>query len=122
MYADGEVEYLARPGDYAEAVQARRRLSAAAEALEAQVSTLLRIGPLAASHAIEVAVGFVERIPKVFALIGEGVISPKSGEVALSRSRVLTAEQIGSSTGASLNGWRSSTSCFRSRRCGSSLT
>lgn len=94
MYADGEAEYLARPGDYAEAVQARRRLSAAAEAVEAQVSTLLRIGSAAASHAIETAVGFVERIPKVFALIGEGVIAPKAGEVALTRSRVLTGDQV----------------------------
>lgn len=94
MYADGEAEYLAQPGGYEEAVQARRRLSAAAEALEAQVSTLLRIGSAAAAHAIEKAVGFVERIPKVFALISEGVISPKAGEVALTRSRVLTAEQV----------------------------
>lgn len=93
MYADEEAEYLASPGAYAEAVQARRRLSAAAQSLEAQVSTLLRVGSAAAAHAIEVAVGLVERIPQVFALVGAGVISPKGGEVALARSRVLTGEQ-----------------------------
>ncbi|AUN41239.1 HNH endonuclease signature motif containing protein [Tsukamurella tyrosinosolvens] len=94
MYADDEAEYLAQPGDYVEAVQARRRLSAAAEALEAQASTAMRVGPSGAAHAIEVAVGLVERIPRILSLIGEGVISPKAGEVALTRSRVLSAEQV----------------------------
>ncbi|GAB3135229.1 hypothetical protein GCM10027289_28560 [Tsukamurella serpentis] len=94
MYADGEADYLSRPADFGEIVAARRRLAAAEVALGAQVATLLRVGPAAALHAIEVAVGFVERIPKVFALVGEGVLSPKAGEVALTRSRVLDHEQV----------------------------
>lgn len=93
MYADAEAQYLAGPGNYQEALEARRRLTAANEALEAQVSTLLRVGPTAAAHAIETAVGLIERLPRVFALIGQNVISPKAGEVALHRSRVLSDEQ-----------------------------
>ncbi|BDD82486.1 hypothetical protein TPB0596_22490 [Tsukamurella pulmonis] len=89
MYADDEAEYLARPAGFAEAVEARRRLSAAGVAVEAQVSTLLRLGPTAARLAIETAIGFVERLPRVFALIGENVISPKAGEAALRRSQAL---------------------------------
>ncbi len=42
---------------------------------------------------IDLAVAFVERLPRVFGLIGENVISSKAGEVALQRSEVLTAEQ-----------------------------
>lgn len=94
MYADDEAEYLARPGDFAEALEARRRLTAAGVALEAQVSTLLRLGSTAARIAIETAIGLVERLPKVFALIGENVISPKAGEAALHRSRALDGEQV----------------------------
>lgn len=94
MYADDEAEYLARPGDFAEALEARRSLTAAGVALEAQVSTLLRLGSTAARIAIETAIGLVERLPKVFALIGENVISPKSGEAALHRSRALDGEQV----------------------------
>nr|WP_248492278.1 DUF222 domain-containing protein [Tsukamurella sp. PLM1] len=94
MYADQEAEYLAGPGDYAAAVAARRRLSAAAEALQAQVSTLLRVGQTAASHVIEVAIGMVERVPQVFALVGRNVISAKAAETALGASRTLTAEQV----------------------------
>lgn len=94
MYADDEAEYLARPGDFVEALEARRSLTAAGVALEAQVSTLLRLGSTAARIAIETAIGLVERLPKVFALIGENVISPKSGEAALHRSRALDGEQV----------------------------
>ncbi|WP_102102005.1 HNH endonuclease signature motif containing protein [Tsukamurella tyrosinosolvens] len=94
MYADDEAEYLARPGDFAEALEARRSLTAAGVALEAQVSTLLRLGSTAARIAIETAIGLVERLPKVFALIGENVISPKAGEAALHRSRALDGEQV----------------------------
>lgn len=93
MYADDEAEYLARPGDLTGAVEARRSLTAAGAALEAQVSTLLRLGSTAARLAIETAIGFVERLPRVFALIGENVISPKAGEAALHRSRALDGEQ-----------------------------
>ncbi|WP_336670176.1 HNH endonuclease signature motif containing protein [Tsukamurella sp. USMM236] len=94
MYADDEAEYLARPGDFAEALEARRSLTAAGVALEAQVSTLLRLGSTAARIAIETAIGLVERLPKVFALIGENVISPKAGEAALHRSRALDGVQV----------------------------
>lgn len=94
MYADGEAQYLARPGDFAEALEARRSLTAAGVALEAQVSTLLRLGSTAARIAIETAIGLVERLPQVFALIGENVISPKAGEAALHRSRALDGEQV----------------------------
>ncbi|WP_415851498.1 DUF222 domain-containing protein [Tsukamurella ocularis] len=89
MYADDEAEYLAQPAGFAEAVEARRRLTAAGVAVEAQVSTLLRLGSTAARIAIETATGFVERLPKVFALIGENVISPKAGEAALRRAQAL---------------------------------
>ncbi len=94
MYADDEAEYLARPANYREAVEARRRLAAAEIALSAQISTLLRVGSSAAVHAVEVAVGLIERLPTVFALIGENVISPKAAELALGRSRVLSADQV----------------------------
>ncbi len=94
MYADDEAEFLAGPGDFAEAVEARRRLTAAGVAVEAQVSTLLRLGPAAARLAIETAIGFVERLPGVFALIGENVISSKAGEAALHRSRALDGVQV----------------------------
>ncbi|BDH57668.1 hypothetical protein MTP03_26070 [Tsukamurella sp. PLM1] len=94
MYADDEAAYLARPGEYAEAVEARRRLAAAEEALDAQVSTLLRMGSAAARHAVETAIGLVERVPKVFGLVGENVISPKAAEAALCRARALGAEQV----------------------------
>lgn len=94
MYADDEAEYLARPANYREAVEARRRLAAAEIALSAQISTLLRVGSSAAVHAVEVAVGLIERLPQVFALIGENVISPKAAELALGRLRVLSADQV----------------------------
>lgn len=94
MYADDEAAYLARPGEYAEAVEARRRLAAAEEALDAQVSTLLRMGSAAARHAVETAIGLVERVPKVFGLVGENVISPKAAEAALCRARALGADQV----------------------------
>lgn len=94
MYADDEAEYLAQSATFVDAVQARRELTAAGTALEAQVSTSLRLGPAAARLAIETAVGFVERLPKVFALIGQNVISPKAGEAALRRSHALDEVQV----------------------------
>ncbi|WP_343953073.1 HNH endonuclease signature motif containing protein [Tsukamurella spumae] len=94
LYADDEAQYLAQPANYREAVQARQRLAAAEVALSAQISTLLRVGPAAAVHVVEVAVGLIERLPKVFGLIGANVITPKAAETVLGRSRVLTAEQV----------------------------
>ncbi|WP_175399904.1 HNH endonuclease signature motif containing protein [Tsukamurella pseudospumae] len=94
LYADDEAQYLARPANYREAVEARQRLAAAEVALSAQISTLLRLGSTAAVHVVEVAVGLIERLPKVFGLIGENVITPKAAEIALGRSRVLSASQV----------------------------
>lgn len=93
MYADREAEFLAQPADFAAVVEARRSLAAAENDLQAQVSTLLRLGSTATATVIETAVGYVDRLPGVFALIGENVISPKAGEEALRCSRVLTGEQ-----------------------------
>lgn len=71
----------------------RRELSLAYEAVKAEISAALRIGSSATETVIEQAVGFVERLPRVFALIGRNVLSPRGGMEALSRARALTGAQ-----------------------------
>ncbi|TWS19850.1 DUF222 domain-containing protein [Tsukamurella asaccharolytica] len=96
VYADAEAEYLALPAADAtdrELLARRRDLRLREIALNAQVSTQLRLGTDATDRALTEAVGFVERLPQVLALVGENTISVRAGQEALRRSRVLTGEQ-----------------------------
>lgn len=96
MYADAEAELLGLPADAEIAdLRARRRdLRLRETALQAQVSVVLRVGSAAADRAVEEAVGFVERLPRVFGLIATGVISVQGGREALARSRALGRAQV----------------------------
>ncbi|BDH57167.1 hypothetical protein MTP03_21060 [Tsukamurella sp. PLM1] len=102
MYADAEAELLGLPAD-AELgdLRARRRdLRLRETALQAQVCLVLRIGTTAADRAVDEAVGFVERLPRVFALIAANVISVAGGREALRRSRVLDRAKVREFDGA----------------------
>ncbi|WP_158635106.1 HNH endonuclease signature motif containing protein [Tsukamurella asaccharolytica] len=93
-YGERESAFLASdPIGGSDFYAVRRELSLAYEAVKAEVSVALRIGSTATETVIEQAVGFVERLPRVFALIGRGVISPRGGMEALSRARALTGGQ-----------------------------
>ncbi|WP_415674786.1 DUF222 domain-containing protein [Tsukamurella hominis] len=93
-YGERESAFLASdPIGGADFYAVRRELSLAYEAVKTEISAALRIGPAAAETAIEQAVGFVERLPRVFALIGRHVLSPRGGMEALSRARALTGAQ-----------------------------
>ncbi len=71
----------------------RQELSAAYAALKAEIMVALRLGPTAAETAIDQAIGFVERLPRVFALVDANVISARGAQEALSRSRALSTAQ-----------------------------
>ncbi|WP_102102594.1 HNH endonuclease signature motif containing protein [Tsukamurella tyrosinosolvens] len=93
-YGERESAFLASdPIGGADFYAERRELSVAYEAVKAEVSVALRIGPSATETVIEQAVGFVERLPRVFALVGRNVLSPRGGTEALSRARALTGGQ-----------------------------
>ncbi|WP_336671248.1 HNH endonuclease signature motif containing protein [Tsukamurella sp. USMM236] len=93
-YGERESAFLASdPIGGADFYAVRRELSLAYEAVKAEISVALRIGPTATETVIEQAVGFVERLPRVFALIGRNVLSPRGGMEALSRARALTGAQ-----------------------------
>ncbi|WP_158635097.1 HNH endonuclease signature motif containing protein [Tsukamurella asaccharolytica] len=102
MYADAEAELLGLPADAEIAdLRARKRdLRLRETALQAQVSVVLRVGSAAADRAVEEAVGLVERLPRVFGLIGAGVISVQGGREALARSRALGRAQAREFDGA----------------------
>lgn len=94
QYGERESAFLASdPIGGADFYAVRRELSLAYEAVKAEISVALRIGPAATETVIEQAVGFVERVPRVFALIGRNVLSPRGGMEALSRARALTGAQ-----------------------------
>lgn len=95
MYADAEAELLGLPADaeISDLLARKRDLRLRETALQAQVSVVLRVGSAAADRAVEEAVGFVERLPRVFALIAANAISVRAGREALSRSAVLTRVQ-----------------------------
>ncbi|CAM3937307.1 DUF222 domain-containing protein [Tsukamurella ocularis] len=96
VYADAEAEYLGLPAADVtdrELLARRKDLRLREIALNAQVSTRLRLGPDAADRALTEAVGFIERLPRVFTLVGENCISVRAGQEALRWSRVLTGEQ-----------------------------
>ncbi len=79
-YGERESAFLASdPIGGADFYAVRRELSLAYEAVKAEISAALRIGPSATETVIEQAVGFVERLPRVFALIGRGVVSARVG-------------------------------------------
>ncbi|MEC4612081.1 DUF222 domain-containing protein [Tsukamurella tyrosinosolvens] len=93
-YGERESAFLSSdPIGGADFYAVRRELSLAYEAVKAEVSVTLRIGPAATETVIEQAVGFVERLPRVFALVGRNVLSPRGGTEALSRARALTGGQ-----------------------------
>ncbi|WP_158636119.1 DUF222 domain-containing protein [Tsukamurella sputi] len=93
-YGERESAFLSSdPMGGADFYAVRRELSAAYAAVKAEISVALRIGSTATETVIEQAVGFVERLPRVFALIGRGVLSPRGGMEALSRARALTGAQ-----------------------------
>ena len=93
-YGERESAFLSSdPIGGADFYAVRRELSLAYEAVKAEVSVTLRIGPAATETVIEQAVGFVERLPRVFALVGRNALSPRGGMEALSRARALTGGQ-----------------------------
>ncbi|MFD9827963.1 DUF222 domain-containing protein [Tsukamurella tyrosinosolvens] len=102
MYADAEAELLGLPADVEISdLRARQRdLRLRETELQAQVSVVLRVGASAADRAVEEAVGFVERLPRVFGLIAAGVISVPGGREALARSRALGRAQVREFDGA----------------------
>ncbi|RDB48480.1 HNH endonuclease signature motif containing protein [Tsukamurella tyrosinosolvens] len=102
MYADAEAELLGLPADAEISdLRARQRdLRLRETELQAQVSVVLRVGASAADRAVEEAVGFVERLPRVFGLIAAGVISVPGGREALARSRALGRAQVREFDGA----------------------
>lgn len=102
MYADAEAELLGLPADAEISdLRARKRdLRLRETELQAQVSVVLRVGTSAADRAVEEAVGFVERLPRVFGLIAAGVISVQGGREALARSRALVRAQVREFDGA----------------------
>ncbi|GAB3131461.1 hypothetical protein GCM10027289_17680 [Tsukamurella serpentis] len=95
-YADAEAEYLTLGADtpLVEFTSRKRDLRRRETELSAQASVLLRTGPAATERALNEAVGFVERLPRVFSLIAQNVVSVRAGQEALRRSRVLTQEQV----------------------------
>ncbi|BDH56408.1 HNH endonuclease signature motif containing protein [Tsukamurella sp. PLM1] len=93
-YGERESAFLSSEIDSGTLFYAQRReLSLAYESVKAELSVALRIGPMATETVIDQAVGFIERMPRIFALIGANVISPRSGQEALSRGRVLATAQ-----------------------------
>lgn len=123
MYADAEAELLGLPADAEISdLRARQRdLRLRETELQAQVSVVRRVGASAADRAVEEAVGFVERLPRVFGLIAAGVISVPAGARRSPGRGHSAARRSASSTVPSPTAWMPMRgSCWRSRRCGSS--
>ncbi|KXP14278.1 HNH endonuclease signature motif containing protein [Tsukamurella pseudospumae] len=93
-YGERESAFLSSDIEQGADFYARRQeLSLAYSALKAEVMVALRLGPTAAETAIDQAIGFVERLPRVFALVDANVISARGGQEALSRCRALSTAQ-----------------------------
>ncbi|MET9328639.1 DUF222 domain-containing protein [Tsukamurella sp. NPDC003166] len=93
-YGERESAFLSSDIEQGADFYARRQeLSLAYSSLKAEVMVALRLGPTAAETAIDQAIGFVERLPRVFALIDANVISARGGQESLSRCRALSTAQ-----------------------------
>ena len=93
--ADGVADSVEDPAGVRSAMVARRRaLSVKLTDAVGVIAATLRIGPAAADHAVDCAIGFVERLPRVFALVGSGRLAVSHGRELLSRSRALSAEKV----------------------------
>jgi hypothetical protein len=92
MYGADEAALVMMPAagvTRGEMIAGRRELSVKWTDTVATIAAVLRIGPGAAEHLVEVAVGLIERLPQIFTLVDAGTVPPSHARELLARARAL---------------------------------